>query len=94
VTIERHWNGPGWETSDGPEEISPAGQDARLDRHRVKKGDEVRTMIVAISGTLMASGPQGLELWLAHNVATAGRPAVKAKEPGLSQDGPHAADPS
>jgi hypothetical protein len=66
---EREWN-----VTDGPEEIAPSDQDSHLFRFRVKRGDDERTIIVAVSGSLMASQPSDPALGAV--VATHGEAAV------------------
>jgi hypothetical protein len=66
-----------WEVTEGPERVNPQGQDSALFSYTVRKGKEVRTVVVAISETLMASNRDVLATPLDLIVTTEGRAAVE-----------------
>jgi hypothetical protein len=65
-----------WEITAGPEEVEPSDTDAALFRWTVENGDETRSVIVAISGTLMATASEAMTTPIDVIVATKGRAAV------------------
>jgi hypothetical protein len=66
-----------WSITRGPTEVPAADADARLFRYDVARRDVRSVVTVAISGSLMASGPEGLAVPLGAIVATHGRAAVE-----------------
>jgi hypothetical protein len=66
-----------WNITRGPTAVPAADADARLFRYDVARGDMQSVITVAISGSLMASGPDGLAVPRGAIVATQGRAAVE-----------------
>lgn len=73
-----------WKIVDGPTVIPPDA-DVHLFEWAVSDGAVERTVLVAISGTLMATDPARLDPAVAQLVATRGRPEVLlALEAGIT----------
>ena len=66
-----------WTITNGPTEVPAGDADERLFRYDVARGGENAAVTVAISGSLMASGPDGLAAPLGAIVSTYGRAAVE-----------------
>ncbi len=66
-----------WKLIDGPTEVSPGDQDSTLFRFEVERDDDRRTVIVAISNTVMASAAESLASPIGHIKQTHGEAALR-----------------